>query len=124
MMHPSSAAIVSTPAPVAVEEFDAPNALTMDERRVWMELAPLAFARRTLTPDMMPAFVTMCRTVLLERAIAAGRDAGTGLHKGWVQEVRKQMDTFGIWPTGKPVYDAVPAAVKPANPLDRFMKRA
>lgn len=121
-VHPSSAAV---PAPVVapVEEFDAPNSLTMEERHVWLEYAPLAFKQRTLTPATMPAFIAMCRTILLERVIAGGRDAGSTMHKGWVQEVRKQMDTFDLWPKGKAIYEEAPVA-KPANPLDRFVKRA
>lgn len=119
-VHPSSVAV---PAIAQVDEFDAPNTLTMEERHVWMEFAPLAFKQRTLNPAMMPAFIALCRTVLMERSIAAGRDAGSTMHKGWVQEVRKQLDTFDLWPKGKAIYDAEPVA-KPANPLDRFLKRA
>ncbi len=118
-MHPSS---VGLPQIAPVEEFDAPNVLTLEERHVWLEFAPLAFKKRTLTPETSPAFIAMCRTILMERGIAVGRDAGSTMHKGWVQEVRKQLDTFDLWPKGKPVYDEVPVA-KPANPLEKFLKR-
>lgn len=124
LAHPSSVQLPPAPVPVVIEEFDAPNTLTMAERQVWMEYAQQAFDKRTLTASTKSAFIVMCQTILMERSVAAGRDAGTNLHRGWIQEVRKQLSTFDLWPNGKPIFDAEPAVAAPANPLDRFMQRA
>lgn len=120
LAHPS---VPIVPLVAPVEEFDAPNSLTMEERHVWMQYAAEAFAKRTLYPATMGAFILMCQAILIERAIAQGRDAGTNLHRGWLAEVRKQLSTFDLWPNGKPMYEAG-AAQRPANPLDRFVKKA
>src|SRR5688572_18842833 len=116
VMHPSSA--------LPVEEFDAPNDLTMDERHVWLELAPHAFRNRTLTKASSLAFRQLCRSVVLERQLAASPgERGGASHRGMIQRVDVELVSFGLAPNGKPMADAVPAKQAPANPLERFLKR-
>ncbi len=114
--HPSS-------APAEIEEFDAPDDLTMDERHVWMELAPFAFQNRTLTKATSLAFRILCRNVVLERAFAQSvNDKGTANHRGMIQRVDAELRNFNLLPCGKPIYEAAPVAA--ANPLQRFIKKA
>jgi hypothetical protein len=65
-------------ARVTVDEFDAPNDLTTEERNVWLRLAPHAFKARTLTPGTEYQFVMLCRNILLERRIAGCRAGRRG----------------------------------------------
>jgi len=115
LQHPSSTAV----APIV--EFDPPATLRGKALAVWHELAPHAFAARTLTPATTAAFVMLCRGVVKERAYwrstwgAAGAD-----HRGLMQRVGTWMKDFCLSPLGKPVYAAHVEA--PANPLDRFTK--
>lgn len=113
---------VSAP-PVAVDEFDAPDSLTTEQRLVWLELAPHAFAARTLTKGTMTAFVMLCRNVVTERGLAAGALAGTADHRGMIQRVDAEMAAFALRPCGKAIYEAEPEEKKPATPLSRFTSR-
>ena len=117
------AAPAAPKATVEVEEFDAPNSLTLEQRRVWMELAPHAFAARTLTKGTMESFVMLCRNVLIERGLAAGALAGTADHRGMIQRVDAEMAAFNLRPCGKAIYEAEPDGKAPANPLSRFTSR-
>jgi hypothetical protein len=115
-----------SPAPtVAVDEFDAPNSLTTDQRLVWLELAPHAFAARTLTKGTMAAFVMLCRNVVIERQLAAGALAGTSDHRGMIQRVDAEMARFCLAPFGKAIFEAEVASSEhaPPNPLTRFTAR-
>src|SRR5687767_5910866 len=60
LTHPSGG---SVPVVAPIEEFDAPDDLTMEERHVWSELAPHAFAARTLTPATSFSFRLLCRNI-------------------------------------------------------------
>lgn len=108
--------------PVPVDEFDAPDCLTVDQRLVWLELAPHAFAARTLTKGTMAAFIMLCRNVVTERAMAGGALAGTSDHRGMIQRVDAELSAFNLRPCGKALYEAEPEAKK--NPLERFLRRA
>lgn len=117
---PASAAVAVAP----LEEFAAPDTLTMDQRHVWLRLAPHAFAARTLTKATMEAFLLLCRNVVIEQALSASAFAGNADHRGMIQRVDAEMAAFSLRPVGKPIFEAEPEAEKPANPLDRFLKRA
>ncbi|HVQ14383.1 MAG TPA: hypothetical protein VMS40_12365 [Vicinamibacterales bacterium] len=119
--HPSSPPVVPTVAPV--EEFDAPNDLTMAERHVWLELAPFAFANRTLTSATSLSFRLLCRNVVLERALAADpKMQGGANHRGLIQRVDAELLRFNLSPCGKALYEAEPSTPA-ANPLERFLNR-
>lgn len=110
-----------TPSAAAeVEEFDAPDSLAMDQRHVWMELAPHAFAARTLTKGTMEAFIMLCRNVVIERGLAASAFAGNADHRGMIQRVDGELAAFNLRPCGKAIYEAVGEEQKPVNPLSRF----
>lgn len=117
--HPS--AVPAIPEPVAIEEFDAPDDLTMDERHVWMELAPHAFAARTLTKATAEAFKLLCRNVILERELRASvLDRGRPAHQGMIHKVETAMLRFNLSPCGKAMYEAQPVAA-PVNPLEKYL---
>jgi hypothetical protein len=115
----------SAAATIAVDEFDAPNSLTTEQRLVWLELAPHAFAARTLTNGTMAAFVMLCRNVVIERQLAAGALAGTSDHRGMIQRVDAEMARFCLAPFGKAIFEADGGTGEktPPNPLSRFTAR-
>lgn len=118
---PASSLPAAAP-PVPVDEFDAPNILTTEQRLIWLELAPHAFAARTLTKGTMAAFGMLCVNVLIVRQLATGALAGSADHRGMQQRVDASMSAFSIRPCGKALYEAETQTKK--NPLDRFLKRA
>lgn len=88
---------------------------------IWHELAPHAFAARTLTPATTAAFVMLCRGVVAERALSASPATASGPnHRGMMQRVTTWMKDFNVSPFGKPMFEAESAAK--VNPLDRFTK--
>lgn len=87
---------------------------------VWHELAPHAFALRTLAPHSSAAFTMLCRWVVKERALSASWDCGGADHRGLMQRVLTGLKDFGLAPLGKPMYAAEP--VQTVSPLDRFTK--
>jgi len=100
-------AVVEAAATAEITEFDAPNDLTIDERHVWMALAPHAFKKRTLTPATSFAFVLLCRNIVLERRYALSvADAGGASHRGLIQRVDAELQAFDLRPIGKPIYEA------------------
>lgn len=110
--------------PGDVDEFDAPNDLTTDERNVWLELAPHAFRNRTLTKATSLSFRMLCRNVLLERGMATSKaDQGTADHRGMIQRVDAELLRFNLSPCGKAMYEPTEGQQKPANPLERFLNR-
>lgn len=121
LAHPSA------PAPVAplpeVTEFDAPNDLSVEERLVWLELAPHAMQAGTLTQASALAFRVLCRNIVLERRYGQSvTDQGSSNHRGMIQRVEGGLDAFGLRPMGKPMATAAPAE-KPVSKLDRFVAR-
>lgn len=107
----------------AVDEFSAPNDLSVEERNVWLELAPLATTAGTLTAASSYAFRVLCRNIVLERLLAKDRDAqGGSNHRGLIQRVEGGLDAFGLRPAGRPM-PAPQKAEVPSNPLDRFLAR-
>lgn len=122
--HPSSAVVPIQPTSAAViDEADAPNDLSLDERRIWLELAPFAMANGTLTAATSAAFSAFVRWEQLSRALAMSvLEKGTSKHIQAHKEAIKGYYDFNLRPTGKPMAGAV--AQKPANPLERFLKRS
>lgn len=104
--HPSvPAAALAAPVLPAVEidEADAPNDLTMEERHVWLEHAPEVKKNGMLTSTYAYAFKLLCRNILLERRYALSvTDAGGPGHRGMIAIVDREMLRFGLAPIGKP----------------------
>jgi hypothetical protein len=111
----------SSPAPI--DEFDAPDDLTMDERRVWLRLAPQAFKNRTLTVGTALAFEMLCRNIVTERALGLSDEKAGADHRGIIQRVDNGLTAFGLRPLGKAIYQAEEESAKPVNPLSRFTQR-
>jgi hypothetical protein len=81
---------------------------------VWLELAPLAHARGTLTAEMVPAFTLLCSQLAAERALRLSPLEAWGPdHRGVVRLVELGMARFRIQPDGKP-------AVEQAAPKDEW----
>lgn len=101
------------PALPKLDETQAPNDLTFDERAVWLELAPHAILNRTLTDATSLGFRMLCRNVVLERAYAQSvMDRGGANHRGLIQRIDAELLRFNLAPCGKPV--ASPDVQKPA----------
>lgn len=101
-----------------VDEFDAPNDLTTEERNVWLSLAPGAFKARTLTPATGYAFCLLIRNVILEQALRMDvEQRGGANHRGILQRVEAGLTAFGLRALGKPMVDDAPKAV---DPFDEF----
>lgn len=116
--------LANVPAPPVVEEFDAPNDLTVDERHVWMALAPHAFQNGTLVPASGLAFSLLCKNIVRERKYGESlTDCGSANHRGLIQRVEGGLDAFDLRPKGRRMASAEPVQ-KPVNPLERFLKRA
>lgn len=103
-----------------IEPFDPPADLPSEDRQVWVELAPHAFAARTLTRATELSFRLLCRNIVIERALALV-GAGSANHRGMIQRVDAELLRFCLSPFGKAIYEAEPE--KPANPLEKFLKR-
>lgn len=100
--HPSSTLPAPRP-PVPVEAFDAPDELSVDERNVWLRLAPHAFANGTLTKATEYAFCLLCRNIVLERLYAGSvQDKGGASHRGVIQIIDRELLRFDLAPLGKP----------------------
>lgn len=121
LKHPSAPIVPpSTNEPSPVEEFDAPNDLTAEERAVWLKQAPHAFANRTLTRASAMAFERYCKVVVLERNEAKSSAVGGPNHRGLLKQVNAYELQFMLAPAGKamPVTDTMPGAA--ADPDDAF----
>lgn len=118
LQHPSAP---ENSAPVEVEEFDAPNSLTLEERHVWMELAPHAFKAGTLIPATGYDFVLLCKDILTERTFAASVTEREGVeHRDIKKEIRKSLLAYGLRADGKPIRQS--GAQLPVNQADAFRK--
>jgi len=117
LQHPNATAI----APVVT--FAPPPWLRGPALKIWHELAPEAFAARTLTPATMSAFVMLCRGVVQDRVFWASKRYRCGPnHRGLMQRVATWKKDFCLAPLGKPMLTSAPVAE--ASPLDRFTKKA
>ena len=80
-----------------------PKELDADGLAVWRELAPHALDQRTLTPATALAFGWLCRTIVLERKLAAAPLAVAGPdHRGMMQRMEAGLARFRLTPDGKP----------------------
>jgi len=102
-----------------VEEFDAPNELTTDERNVWMKLAPGAFKARTLSQVTEYAFVLLCKNIVLEQGLRASVEkCGGPDHRGILQKVEGGLTAFSLRAMGKPLI--LDEKEKPKSALERL----
>lgn len=113
--HPSA-----PPPPVPLpklDESDAPDELTFEQRAVWLELAPYAMQNGTLTEATSLGFRLLCKNVALERMYSASvMDRGGANHRGLIQRIDAELLRFNLAPCGKPVASGHPE--KPAvDPL-------
>lgn len=109
------------PVPPPSQPFPCPDTWSPAERGVWAELAPHAFANRTLTPATLLAFRVLVRNVLLERTLAESpMFQGGPNHRGLLMRVDAELLRFNLAPCGKPLTEPEQAAV-PVNPLARFL---
>jgi hypothetical protein len=121
LAHPS----VPTTNPLSpVEEFDAPDDLTLDERAVWLKQAPHAFRQRTLTRSTALSFERYCKVVVMERNEAKSSGMGGANHRGLLKQINQYELQFILTPCGAVMPDAAPvaAAEPPASKLSRFRK--
>ena len=113
----------SPSATAAVDVFDPPASVTDAALAVWQELAPHAFAARTLTRATTAAFIMLCRNVVAERTLANGAAGGSD-HRGMGKLVDAELLRFALAPCGKAIYEPeTPAKATPTNPLARFTQR-
>lgn len=102
LTHPSVPATLpaaAPPVPINLDEADAPNDLSADERRVWLELTPLAMRLGTFKPEYAIAFKLLCRNVVLERRYALSvTDAGGSSHRGLIQIIDRELRFFQLSP--------------------------
>ncbi len=109
--HPSSTPPPAAAAPI-VDEEHAPDDLSLEERRVWLNLAPLALEKGTLTPATDLAFKILCRNVVvLEEYSRSVQERGSANHRGMIQRVDAELGDFGLRAFGKA---SAPAAAAPA----------
>jgi hypothetical protein len=118
LQHPSSVAPPSTNEPSPVEEFDAPNDLTAEERAIWLKQAPHAFANRTLTRASAMAFERYCKVVVLERNEAKSSGVGGANHRGLLKQINTYELQFLLMPMGKAM--PVPVTASVADPDEAF----
>lgn len=125
--HPSSPPASGRPGTIAppttngespIEEFDAPDSLTTDERHVWLKQAPHAFKARTLTHGTAMAFERYCRVVVLEASEAKSSGVGGPNHRGMLKQINAYELQFCLVPNGKPLAPAVPASGTAAEDED------
>lgn len=120
LRHPSAPDLAPLPT---VDEADAPNDLSREERLIWLELAPYALRAGTLTPASSMAFRVLCRNIVLERLYGQSvTDKGTANHRGMIQRVEVGLDAFQLRPQGRRMQDAAPIEA-PVNKLNRFLRR-
>jgi hypothetical protein len=116
LAHPSS--VISSPGDVFEPSVVD---LTPDERLIWRNQAPHAFANGTLTRASELAFTRYCRLVVYERAEAASSGRLGTNHRGVLKDLNTLELQFGLTPCGKPMTDAAPApSAVPLSGLAKF----
>lgn len=100
---PAVAAVPTTNGASPIEEFDAPDDLTKDEREVWLKQAPHAFKSRTLTRATALAFERYCKVVVLERNEARSSGVGGANHRGLLKQLNQYELQFLLIPNGRAV---------------------
>jgi hypothetical protein len=131
LQHPANqdvlAGVPTTNELGPIEEFDAPDDLSAEERQVWLKQAPHAFKARTLVRSTALAFERYCKLVILERNEAKSSGVGAANHRGLVKLVNDLERQFLLTAIGAVVTElaaAPPAAVhagaSAAGKLARF----
>ncbi len=119
LQHPSAPAqglqIPTTNGAPEVEEFEAPDSLSMDERAVWMKQAPFAFKNGTLTRASSLSFERYCRVVVLEQNEAKSSAMGGANHRGLLKQINAYELQFLLTPAGKPM----PQPAKAETPVEQ-----
>lgn len=111
----------TTNEPSEIEEFDAPNDLSQEERQVWLQQAPHAFKNRTLTRASAVSFERYCKVVVLERNEAKSSGMGGANHRGLLKIINGYELQFLLTPAGKPMPEVASGPPKPAvNDDDAF----
>lgn len=118
LAHPSVPTTNDLPE---VEEFDAPNDLSMEERKVWMRQAPFAFQNRTLTRESALSFERYCKVVVMEQHEALSSAKGGANHRGLLKQINAYELQFLLTPAGKPMPTAAKAE-QPASKLSKFRR--
>lgn len=113
LQHPS-APPPTTNTPSTVEEFEAPDDLTADERSIWLKQAPHVFANGTLTRATALAFERYCKVVVLERNEAKSSGVGGANHRGLLKQLNAFELQFMLSPCGKamPVISRDPVVIR------------
>lgn len=108
--HPSVPAKPEQPA-TELDESQAPDVLSVEERLIWMELGALALKKgKTLAFIKAYPFRLLCANAALERRYAKSvTEAGSANHRGMIQAVDKEMLRFGLLDFGKESPKAKPA---------------
>jgi hypothetical protein len=120
LLHPS---VPSTNYPPAVvEEFDAPDALTADERKVWLNQAPFAFKNGTLTRASALSFERYCRIVVLEQNEAKSSGVGGANHRGLLKQINAYELQFLLTPAAKPMPVLDKPGQEPESKLAKFRR--
>lgn len=119
LQHPSAVPTTNTLSPI--EEFDAPDDLTREERSVWLKQAPHAFKLRTLTRASAMAFERYCKVVVLERNDAKSSGVGGANHRGLLKQINAYELQFMLSPNGRPIVEP-DAVAAPVGKLGRFRK--
>jgi hypothetical protein len=110
---------VPTTNPVSpIEEFDAPDDLTFEERAVWLKQAPHAFRNRTLTRASAMSFERYCKVVVLERNESKSSGMGGPNHRGLLKQVNAFELQFMLTAAGKAMVE--PAPPKPVDQDEEF----
>jgi len=115
LLHPSRPLAPEAP----VEQFDAPDDLTPDERAIWTRQAPHAFRLGTLTEASAFAFQRYCKVAAAEHIVSKGSAAGGTHHRGLLQHLNALELQFRLTPDGRPVVRVVS---EPPSKLDRFRR--
>lgn len=105
-----------------VEEFDAPDDLTAEERAVWLKQSPHAFRNRTLTRSTAMSFERYCKSVVWERKEAESSARGGANHRGLLKQINSYELQFGLTASGRPIYEPGAGVAQPENPLAKFRK--
>lgn len=118
LTHPS-VPMPSVPLESAeLDESQAPNDLSVEERLVWMELGALAMSKgKSLASIRAYPFRLLCTNVALERRYAKSvNDAGGANHRGMIQAIDREMLRFGLVDFGKETPKVKPVV----NPFAAF----
>jgi hypothetical protein len=120
LVHPSAPPTTNPVSPI--EEFDAPDDLTAEERSVWLKQAPHAFKNRTLTRATALSFERYCKVAVMERKEAESSARGGANHRGLLKQINAYELQFLLTPCGRAIYEPSESGrgTQPAGKLGRF----